>query len=1809
MEQESCIVRRGWKTTEKLLSEQFVRRVVLSGTTVPEDRESEQGKSGSEWRPLLRVVPSWRGHVAFSEDNDDDEGEIASQDPGEEEKRDECGRGEAYHEAVASDQFGGRAEPARTSSPIVNRQVYFRSGETFAFNTNGYSGSQNVGGLYELQGCELCRHHAAVKLGFRWRVRKRLLRIRKLLHNYKKSTGTRQGAVRLWQGDRQLASSRESRQALISVLLVLLSSGLSKSATNHETLRSSSAKVSSTLRPTNESTFDDRSNRDDDNSEAIETLFIPENLSQYEQILLYVRELFQGVEQSADLYDQEVPASLERNVTDSTSDEDRFSKLEERVREWNSPSDREEDEEKYPQRNPEGGVSLGTTVQDNRMDDVISTERNNYDAGYKGKTEPDEEDLLEAANFGLDAMKDLYTVKEPKLYSMGLYLDSDNPARHVAVFNEQTEEARFLAKYGYAVLQGTTLFRRKFPNTPADSLLSRRSQSNPLQRGCPNRGVPNCPAASLRYRTSDGSCNNLHHLWWGSAMSTMQRFLPSVYDDGIQSIRKSVTGRPLPSARLVTTVIHEDKDVPLEAVTHMLMQWGQFVDHDLTATGQGRGFNGSIPQCCLKFGSGFQPPEFMHPECLPISVSKHDNFFGPLDVKCLEFVRSGSAPKEDCEFGPREQLSQVTSYLDASVVYSNSAFQTDSLRLFRNGLLQYGRIQSQRPVLPKLDSDLCRRGSLSTNCFKAGDGRLGEQPALTSLHVAFLRLHNRIATKLAALNAHWSDEKLFQESRRIVASIVQHITYREFLPIVLGQDVMKIFDLELLKKGYYEGYDPTVKPTVANAFSTAAYRFGHSLVQQSFVRFNSDHQPIFNNVSIHNEFMNPANLETAGSVDRLLLGLINQNAQRRDEHISEELTNHLFQTPRFPFGMDLASINIQRGRDHGIPPYVRWREPCALSPIKNFDDLERVMPPSTARKFKLVYSSVEDIDLFTGGLAEKSVKSGLVGPTFACIIGQQFNNIRRGDRFWYENSKQEGSFTPGQLQQIRRVTLAQVLCSTMDSIETIQPFVFLTQDTLKNQRRPCNDSIIGQLNLESWAERGPKFRREGIIDKIKKYASVSTTTSKSTDLYSHNLNPAKTSVQQQNRIVVKKPFGPADNLTIVVQNNAINSPVFVNDAIYGSNIKVNPSLVQEVQQRPVSEGSMPIPTYLPAKPVIIAHPLGNPAYPYVPYAFNDPNNPNPLSQGYRPSYSSDVVFDSFPGTSPRPTLYTYYTNFQKLTTQKPSQDVDAYITNYKTQDHGSKPSSWTNLQYQSQSSSKPVYSFTQRPQDVDAYITNYKPQDHGSKPSSWPNSQYQSQPSSKPVYSSTQRPQDVDAYIANYKPHDHGSELNSWPNSQYQSQPSSKPVYSSTQRPQDVDAHVANYKPHDHGPELNSWPNSQYQSQPSAKPVYDSPEHNNQGHGINIWQKLQYKPVVLVGQTDSGNLQSYAQTSNHPQSYLKDSEDTYIKPANSQHDYVKDFENRYTTWSTISSDKKTEDTVVNDPHYRPYQEPNRKPIQSSYGSSYQIDFPGRPTASLNDKGTTVHPNAFYLSSSARPISNNEYNKEFSSWPASQNDYDIATHSTPVYRPAQHVSDYQTSKPENSYQNVQPKPSKIHSVTIITASQSGNEVDRLENRVTSEVPRPLNTQIANDRAKRPGQYYYEKNVLHRYPDKMEDQPAYNAEQRHKSTSDEVSIDDTLIVASVRNQLIDGNGNNTDVKTMSQTRNESSDSTTSDDVDYGLGDAFSEETEIPPSYRTSHWLNPHEDTSLPSALEMPKIPSDKTSAAKELPKPMKLRNYAA
>lgn len=99
------------------------------------------------------------------------------------------------------------------------------------------------------------------------------------------------------------------------------------------------------------------------------------------------------------------------------------------------------------------------------------------------------------------------------------------------------------------------------------------------------------------------------------------------------------------------------------------------------------------------------------------------------------------------------------------------------------------------------------------------------------MHTLMAREHNRLASGLSEVNPHWDDETLFQEARRINIATIQHITYNEFLPIVLGKEVMEKFGLLTQKEGYWDGYDATVNPAIIDSFASAAFRFGHTLVR------------------------------------------------------------------------------------------------------------------------------------------------------------------------------------------------------------------------------------------------------------------------------------------------------------------------------------------------------------------------------------------------------------------------------------------------------------------------------------------------------------------------------------------------------------------------------------------------------------------------------------------------------------------------------------------------------------------------------------------------------------------------------------------------------------------------------------------------------------------------------------------------------------------------------------------------------------------------------------------------------------------
>ena len=153
-------------------------------------------------------------------------------------------------------------------------------------------------------------------------------------------------------------------------------------------------------------------------------------------------------------------------------------------------------------------------------------------------------------------------------------------------------------------------------------------------------------------------------------------------------------------------------------------------------------------------------------------------------------------------------------------------------------------------------------------------------------------------------------------------------------------------------------------------------------------------------------------------IESIFLGLINSKASLTGLGIADSLQNRLFATPNFTAGLqiDLPATNINRGRDHGIPSYNAYRQLCGLGLASTFSALSNTMSAQSIAKLQSVYTNVNDIDLWVGGLAEGAFISNnriddtfrqpgsVVGATFNCLLRRQFIDLKRGDRFFYENA-------------------------------------------------------------------------------------------------------------------------------------------------------------------------------------------------------------------------------------------------------------------------------------------------------------------------------------------------------------------------------------------------------------------------------------------------------------------------------------------------------------------------------------------------------------------------------------------------------------------------------------------------------------------------------------------------------------------------------------------------------------------------------------------------------------------------------------
>ena len=497
-------------------------------------------------------------------------------------------------------------------------------------------------------------------------------------------------------------------------------------------------------------------------------------------------------------------------------------------------------------------------------------------------------------------------------------------------------------------------------------------------------------------RTIDGTNNNESDMDMGSTGVALLRLVEADYADGLSTL----AGENRESARFISNeVCRQDEPIPnRRAATDMVWQWGQFLDHDIDLTDVA------------------DPPE-----AADILIPFGDEFFDPFETgtQTMAFRRSAFLAGSM----PRQQINQTTAWIDGSNVYGSDSIRANALRAHDST----GRLAtSEGNLLPFNTNGLPNAGGTGDDLFLAGDVRANEQVYLTAMHTLWMREHNRWADRIRAYAPEATGDEIYEAARIVIIAELQIITFEEFLPALLGPDAIPD----------YEGYDDSVDSGISNEFSGAAYRFGHSMLSSKLLRIDRDgNESVYGHLPLRDAFFAPYRLTEEGGIDPLLRGLARQPAENVDPYIVDDVRNFLFGPPGSG-GFDLAALNIQRGRDHGLASYNDTREAMGFPRATSYSDISQ--DPAIQSRLGTAYANVDDIDLWVGGLAEDHVSGALVGPLVRSILVDQFAALRDGDRFWYATS-----LPPSLANSLREtVRLSRIIRANTDIGREIRNDVF-----------------------------------------------------------------------------------------------------------------------------------------------------------------------------------------------------------------------------------------------------------------------------------------------------------------------------------------------------------------------------------------------------------------------------------------------------------------------------------------------------------------------------------------------------------------------------------------------------------------------------------------------------------------------------------------------------------------------------------------------------------------------------------------------
>lgn len=536
---------------------------------------------------------------------------------------------------------------------------------------------------------------------------------------------------------------------------------------------------------------------------------------------------------------------------------------------------------------------------------------------------------------------------------------------------------------------------------------------------------------ATRYRKIDGSQNNPSNPQWGAAGDNLRRIVSIGYADGISA----PGGMDRPNPRAISNAIFAQPSIindPL-VLSDFFWVWGQFLDHD--------------------FGLTPDSPEF-----LPIPVPQGDAMFDPFNTGnvIIPMNRNRFDPATGTGPGnPRQHPNLITAFIDGSGVYGSDEERAAWLRTFVGGKLKVseGNLLPYNTLTGEYDSQVNHDApemddavGISEKHFVAGDVRANENPLLAAMHTVFVREHNTLCDELAKKHPDWNDEQLYQHARKYVSGYIQAIVYEEWLPamgVVLPP---------------YEGYKPDVNPQLANMFTAAAFRLGHTLLNGNLMRLDENGNVIpEGNMSLRDAFFNPFPIKELG-IEPFFKGMAVQTQQQFDNKVVDDVRNFLFGPPGAG-GLDLAAININRGRERGLPDFNTLRQDLGLAPYTSFSQINS--NPQAAQALENIYGDINKIDVWVGLLSETPMPGAMFGETLLLIMQRQFTALRDGDRFYYEN---DPVLTDDEKAHIKKVRLHYVIMRNT-GIQLMQDEVFKSMP----HEQICdnlNVNVIGKVFTE-----------------------------------------------------------------------------------------------------------------------------------------------------------------------------------------------------------------------------------------------------------------------------------------------------------------------------------------------------------------------------------------------------------------------------------------------------------------------------------------------------------------------------------------------------------------------------------------------------------------------------------------------------------------------------------------------------------------------------------------------------------------------